>query len=160
MKDKSAQPKKTGKVYLVGAGPGHPGLITIRGMEVLKKAEVLIYDYLAGKKLLDFVPASAELIYAGKRGGVKHTHTQEEINEMLVDRARAGKTVVRLKGGDPFIFGRGGEELEELVEAGIEFEAVPGVTSASAAATFAGDAVFGITIVHEIFSVDAANATP
>jgi len=129
---------KKGKAYLVGAGPGDPGLITVRGREILQKAEVIIYDYLAGKKLLDYVPVDAEFIYAGKKGGVKHTHTQEEINQMLVDRVRSGKRVVRLKGGDPFIFGRGGEELEELVKAGLAFEAVPGVTSASAAATFAG----------------------
>lgn len=129
---------KKGKAYLIGAGPGDPGLITVRGKEILQKTEVLIYDYLAGEKLLDFVPKSAELIYAGKMGGIKHTHTQDEINEMLVDRVRAGKIVVRLKGGDPFIFGRGGEELEELVKAGLDYEAVPGVTSASAAATFAG----------------------
>nr|MDA3785288.1 uroporphyrinogen-III C-methyltransferase [Deltaproteobacteria bacterium] len=129
---------KKGKAYLVGAGPGDPGLITVRGREILQRAEVIIYDYLAGKKLLDYVPVDAEFIYAGKKGGVKHTHTQEEINQMLVDRVRSGKRVVRLKGGDPFIFGRGGEELEELVKAGLAFEAVPGVTSASAAATFAG----------------------
>ncbi len=131
-------PNKKGKAYLVGAGPGDPGLITVRGKEILQKTEVLIYDYLAGEKLLDFVPKDAELIYAGKMGGIKHTHTQDEINEMLVDRVRSGKIVVRLKGGDPFIFGRGGEELEELVKAGLDYEAVPGVTSASAAATFAG----------------------
>ena len=129
---------KKGKAYLVGAGPGDPGLITVRGKEILQKTEVLIYDYLAGEKLLDFVPKDTELIYAGKMGGIKHTHTQDEINEMLVDRVKAGKIVVRLKGGDPFIFGRGGEELEELVKAGLDYEAVPGVTSASAAATFAG----------------------
>lgn len=129
---------KKGKAYLIGAGPGDPGLITVRGKEILQKTEVLIYDYLAGEKLLDFVPKDAELIYAGKMGGIKHTHTQDEINKMLVDRVRAGKLVVRLKGGDPFIFGRGGEELEELVKAGLNYEAVPGVTSASAAATFAG----------------------
>ncbi len=131
-------PTKKGKAYLIGAGPGDPGLITVRGKEILQKTEVLIYDYLAGDRLLDFVPDDAELIYAGKKGGVKHTHTQDEINQMLVERVRAGKIVVRLKGGDPFIFGRGGEELEELVKAGLDYEAVPGVTSASAAATFAG----------------------
>lgn len=131
-------PTKKGKAYLIGAGPGDPGLITVRGKEILQKTEVLIYDYLAGDKLLEFVPAGAELIYAGKMGGIRHTHTQDEINRMLVDRVRAGKIVVRLKGGDPFIFGRGGEELEELVKAGLDYEAVPGVTSASAAATFAG----------------------
>jgi uroporphyrinogen III methyltransferase/synthase len=145
---------KKGKAYLVGAGPGDPGLITVRGLEILKKAEVVIYDYLAGKKLLDYVPKDAEFIYAGKKGGVKHTHTQEEINEMLVDRVRAGKLVVRLKGGDPFIFGRGGEELEELVKAGLKFEAVPGVTSASAAATFAG-----VPITHRNYTSSVAFIT-
>lgn len=145
---------KQGKAYLIGAGPGDPGLITVRGREILKKAEVVIYDYLAGKKLLDYVPKDAEFIYAGKKGGVKHTHTQEEINEMLVDRVRAGKLVVRLKGGDPFIFGRGGEELEELVKAGLKFEAVPGVTSASAAATFAG-----VPITHRQYTSSVAFIT-
>ena len=129
---------KTGKVYLVGAGPGDPGLITLRGKYLLERAEVLVYDYLASPKLLKYVPKDAKLIYAGKKGGTKHTHTQEEINQLLVDWALAGKTVVRLKGGDPFIFGRGGEELEELVKAGVPFEVVPGVTSATAAATYAG----------------------
>ncbi len=143
-----------GKVYLVGAGPGDPGLITIRGREILEKAEVIIYDYLAGKKLLKHVPPDAEFIYAGKRGGVKHTHTQTEINEMLVERAKSGKRVVRLKGGDPFIFGRGGEELEEVVKAGLNYEAVPGVTSASAAATFAG-----VPITHRKFTASVAFIT-
>ncbi|MCB2183065.1 MAG: uroporphyrinogen-III C-methyltransferase [Desulfobulbaceae bacterium] len=143
-----------GKAYLVGAGPGDPGLITVRGMEILKKAEVVIYDYLAGKKLLRHVPENAMLIYAGKKGGVKHTHTQDEINKMLVDWVKAGKKVVRLKGGDPFIFGRGGEELEELVAAGLPFEAVPGVTSASAAATFAG-----VPITHRKHTASVAFIT-
>ena len=125
-------------VYLVGAGPGDPGLITIRGKQLLERAEVVIYDYLASSKLLKYVPRGAEFIYAGKRGGVKHTHTQDEINQLLIDRALSGRRVVRLKGGDPFIFGRGGEEIEELVKAGIPFEVVPGVTSATAAATYAG----------------------
>ncbi len=146
--------EKKGKAYLIGAGPGDPGLITVRGQEILKKAEVIIYDYLAGKKLLDYVPKDAEFIYAGKKGGVKHTHTQEEINQMLVDRVRSGKFVVRLKGGDPFIFGRGGEELEELVKAGLDFEAVPGVTSASAAATFAG-----VPITHRNYTSSVAFIT-
>lgn len=145
---------KKGKAYLVGAGPGDPGLITVRGLEILKKAEVVIYDYLAGKKLLRYVPKDAEFIYAGKKGGVKHTHTQDEINAMLVDRVRNGKRVVRLKGGDPFIFGRGGEELEELVKAGLVFEAVPGVTSASAAATFAG-----VPITHRRHTASVAFIT-
>jgi uroporphyrinogen III methyltransferase/synthase len=141
-------------VYLVGAGPGDPGLITVRGKHLLERAEVIIYDYLASKKLLKYVPRDAEFIYAGKRGGVKHTHTQTEINEMLIDRALSGKMVVRLKGGDPFIFGRGGEEIEELVEAGIPFEVVPGVTSATAAATYAG-----IPITHREYTSTVAFVT-
>lgn len=151
---KKSETTHRGKAYLVGAGPGDPRLITIRGLEVLKKAEVIIYDYLAGTQLLQFVPEDAEFIYAGKRGGVKHTHTQDEINAMLVDRVRQGKRVVRLKGGDPFIFGRGGEELEELVKAGLDFEAVPGVTSASAAATFAG-----VPITHRRYTSSVAFIT-
>jgi uroporphyrinogen III methyltransferase/synthase len=141
-------------VYLVGAGPGDPGLITLRGKMLLERAEVLIYDYLASKKLLKYVPKDAELIYAGKRGGVKHTHTQEEINRMLVERALAGRRVVRLKGGDPFIFGRGGEEIEALVKAGVTFEVVPGVTSATAAATYAG-----IPITHREYTSTVAFVT-
>jgi uroporphyrinogen III methyltransferase/synthase len=142
------------RVYLVGAGPGDPGLITIRGKQLLERAEVVIYDYLASKKLLNHVPREAEFIYAGKRGGVKHTHTQEEINQMLIDRARSGRRVIRLKGGDPFIFGRGGEEIEELVKAGIPFEVVPGVTSATAAATYAG-----IPITHRQYTSTVAFVT-
>ena len=129
--------KRPGKVYLVGAGPGDPGLITVRGKYLLERAEVVVYDYLASQKLLKHVPPAAELIYAGKKGGDKHTHTQEEINQMLIDYASAGKNVIRLKGGDPFIFGRGGEEVQQLAAAGIPFEVVPGVTSATAAATSA-----------------------
>ena len=141
-------------VYLVGAGPGDPGLITVRGKQLLERAEVIIYDYLASKKLLKYVPRNAEFIYAGKRGGGKHTHTQEEINQMLVDRALSGRMVVRLKGGDPFIFGRGGEEIEEIVKAGIPFEVVPGVTSATAAATYAG-----IPITHREYTSTVAFVT-
>jgi uroporphyrinogen III methyltransferase/synthase len=146
--------KSAPMVYLVGAGPGDPGLITLRGKQLLERAEVIIYDYLASKKLLKYVPKSAEFIYAGKRGGIKHTHTQEEINQMLVDRARSGKRVVRLKGGDPFIFGRGGEEIEEIVKAGLSFEVVPGVTSATAAATYAG-----IPITHRQYTSTVAFVT-
>lgn len=145
---------RSGKVYLVGAGPGDPGLITVRGRYLLEKAEVLVYDYLASKKLLKHVPKDCLLIYAGKRGGVKHTHTQEEINQMLVDHAKSGKVVVRLKGGDPFIFGRGGEEVQELYKAGVNFEVVPGVTSATAAATYAG-----IPITHRDFTASVAFLT-
>lgn len=151
---KSAKNNSAPMVYLVGAGPGDPGLITIRGKELLERAQVIIYDYLASKKLLKYVPKEAEFIYAGKRGGVKHTHTQDEINRMLIDRARSGRLVVRLKGGDPFIFGRGGEEIEELVEAGIPFEVVPGVTSATAAATYAG-----IPITHRQYTSTVAFVT-
>lgn len=145
---------RCGKVYLVGAGPGDPGLITVRGKYLLEKAEVLVYDYLASKKLLKYVPKDATFIYAGKRGGVKHTHTQDEINQMLVDHAKAGKIVVRLKGGDPFIFGRGGEEVQELYKAGVPFEVVPGVTSATAAATYAG-----IPITHREHTASVAFLT-
>ena len=145
---------KHGKVYLVGAGPGDPGLITLRGKYLLERAEVLVYDYLASSKLLKYVPKTAELIYAGKKGGTKHTHTQEEINQLLIDHAKRGKMVVRLKGGDPFIFGRGGEEVQELFAAGIPFEVVPGVTSATAAATYAG-----IPITHRDYTTSVAFVT-
>ncbi len=150
------QKKKTrpGKVYLVGAGPGDPGLITVRGRYLLERAEVVVYDYLASKKLLRHVPPTAELIYAGKKGGDRHTHTQDEINQMLIEYASAGKNVIRLKGGDPFIFGRGGEEVEKLAEAGIPFEVVPGVTSATAAATYAG-----IPITHRDYTASVAFLT-
>jgi len=153
MEDQKGKSVK-GKVYLVGAGPGDPGLITVRGKYLLERAEVVVYDYLASRKLLKHVPKDAVFIYAGKKGGAKHMHTQEEINQMLVDHALAGKTVVRLKGGDPFIFGRGGEELEKLYEAGVPFEVVPGVTSATAAATYAG-----IPITHRDYTASVAFIT-
>jgi len=146
--------EKKGKVYLIGAGPGDPELITVKGKRLLSQAEVVVYDYLANKKLLAHAPKDAIFIYAGKKGGSTHTHSQDEINQMLVDHARAGRIVVRLKGGDPFIFGRGGEELEELVRYGISFEAVPGVTSASAAATYAG-----VPITHRRFTSSVAFVT-
>jgi len=153
-KNKLKEQQSKPMVYLVGAGPGDPGLITVRGKQLLERAEVIIYDYLASKKLLKYVPKDAEFIYAGKRGGVKHTHTQAEINQMLIDRALSGRMVVRLKGGDPFIFGRGGEEIEEIVKAGIPFEVVPGVTSATAAATYAG-----IPITHREYTSTVAFVT-
>ena len=153
-KNKLKEQQSKPMVYLVGAGPGDPGLITVRGKHLLERAEVIIYDYLASKKLLKYVPRDAEFIYAGKRGGVKHTHTQAEINQMLIDRALSGRMVVRLKGGDPFIFGRGGEEIEEIVKAGIPFEVVPGVTSATAAATYAG-----IPITHREYTSTVAFVT-
>ncbi|WP_035247021.1 uroporphyrinogen-III C-methyltransferase [Desulfogranum mediterraneum] len=143
-----------GKVYLVGAGPGDPGLITMRGKYLLERAEVVVYDYLANKKLLNYVPKTAKFIYAGKKGGGLHAYTQEGINRLLVDHAKEGKTVVRLKGGDPFIFGRGGEEIEDIVAEGIDFEVVPGVTSATAAATYAG-----IPITHRDYTASVAFVT-
>ncbi len=145
---------KYGKVYLVGAGPGDPGLVTVRGKTVLERAEVVIYDYLASPELLRYVPKDAELIYVGKKGGGPHMHTQEEINRMLVASAKSGREVVRLKGGDPFIFGRGAEEAEELFNEGISFEIVPGVTSATAAATYAG-----IPITHRDYTASVAFLT-
>jgi len=124
-------------VYLVGAGPGDPGLITVKGRECIAAADVIIYDYLAAPSLLKHAAGSAELIYVGKKGG-DHTLPQAEINALIVAKARENKIVTRLKGGDPFVFGRGGEEAEVLAEAGIPFEIVPGVTSAVAAAAYAG----------------------
>ncbi|MBM4454686.1 MAG: uroporphyrinogen-III C-methyltransferase, partial [Chloroflexi bacterium] len=129
--------KKTGKVYLVGAGPGNPGLITVKGLECLKQAEVIIYDRLIDDNLLDAAPADAERIYVGKGHGC-HARHQKEINLLLVTKAREGKTVTRLKGGDPFVLGRGGEEAEILAQNGIPFEVVPGVSSAYAVPAYAG----------------------
>jgi uroporphyrinogen III methyltransferase/synthase len=144
----------SGKVYLVGAGPGDPGLITLRGKQLLERAQVVVYDYLANPKLLAHVPQDAERIYAGKKGGGLHAFTQERINQILVEHAQAGKMVVRLKGGDPFIFGRGAEEIQALVAEGIAFEVVPGVTSATAAATYAG-----IPITHRQYTASVTFLT-
>jgi uroporphyrinogen III methyltransferase/synthase len=124
-------------VFLVGAGPGDPGLLTRRGADLLGRADVVVYDRLAARALLDLVPANAERISVGKAPG-RAELTQDEINTLLVERGRAGQCVVRLKGGDPFVFGRGGEEAEVLQHAGVPFEIVPGVTSAIAAAAYAG----------------------
>lgn len=128
---------QTGKVYLIGAGPGDPGLITVKAVECLKKADVVVYDFLANPALLSYASPDAEIKYVGKSGS-KHTLPQEGINKLIIDLAKSGKIVARLKGGDPYVFGRGGEEAEELIEAGIMFEAVPGVTSAVAAPAYAG----------------------
>ncbi len=125
------------KVYLVGAGPGDPGLITVKGRECIAAADVIVYDYLAAPALLRHARPDAELIYVGKKGG-DHTLPQDEINRLLVAKAAGHAVVTRLKGGDPFVFGRGGEEAEVLVDAGIPFEIVPGVTSAVAAPAYAG----------------------
>ena len=128
---------KKGKVYLVGAGPGDSGLITVKGLDCLKQAEVVIYDRLIDDSLLDSASHEAEMIYVGKTAGC-HAMKQDEINALLVKKAREGKNVVRLKGGDPFVLGRGGEEAETLYNNRITFEVVPGVTSAVAAPAYAG----------------------
>ncbi len=134
--------KKRGICYLVGAGPGDPGLLTIKAKDCLSRAEVVVYDYLSNPEFLRFAPESAEVLYVGKKAGA-HTLKQEEIDKLLVERTGQGKIVVRLKGGDPFLFGRGGEEAEALVDAGLAFEIVPGVSSA-----IAGPAYAGIPVTH------------
>lgn len=135
-----------GKVYLIGAGPGDPGLITLKAVDCLQKADAVVYDFLANPGLLAHVSPRAEVIYVGKKGS-DHTLPQVEINRLIVKLAKAGKTVARLKGGDPYVFGRGGEEAEELIAAGLPFEVVPGVTSAIAAPAYAG-----IPITHRRFT--------
>ena len=142
-----------GKVILAGAGPGDPGLLTLRAREAIESAEVLIYDYLANPKFLEYAPKGAAIYYVGKKGG-DHTLPQEEINLLIIREAEAGKRVVRLKGGDPFIFGRGGEEAEELVQKGIDFEVIPGVTAGSAASAYAG-----IPLTHRDFTSTVAFIT-
>ncbi len=144
---------KTGKVYLIGAGPGDPGLITVKGLECVRKADVVVYDYLANERLLEQRRPDSELVYVGKQGG-RHTLPQDQINELLIKKAKEGKVVARLKGGDPFIFGRGGEEAEGLVENGIPFEVVPGVTAATAVPTYAG-----IPLTHREHTASVAFVT-
>jgi len=126
-----------GKCVLAGAGPGDLGLVTLRAKEAIEHAEVVVYDYLCNPEILKWAPPDAEIVYAGKKAG-RHTFTQAEINDLIVQRARVGKQVVRLKGGDPFVFGRGGEEAEALAAAGIDFEVVPGVSAAIAVPAYAG----------------------
>src|SRR3989441_1059740 len=139
---KSRSRSKGGKVYLVGAGPGDLGLATLRAKERIERADVIVYDHLANPEMLGWARDDAEIIYAGKKAG-EHALTQDEINELLVEKARAGKEVVRLKGGDPFVFGRGAEEAKAIVDAGIALEIVPGITSA-----IAGPAYAGIPVTH------------
>jgi uroporphyrinogen III methyltransferase/synthase len=126
-----------GKVYLVGAGPGDPGLITVKGLECLRRAEVIVYDRLVDETILCETGPTTEKIYVGKASS-HHTLEQETINQLLIEKAKDGKTVVRLKGGDPFVLGRGGEEAAALTEKGIPFEVVPGVSSAVAVPAYAG----------------------
>ena len=145
--------KQTGIVFLVGAGPGDPDLITVKGVDCIKRADVVVYDYLASPALLAYATTDAEMIYVGKKGG-DHTLPQEGINALIIEKAKAGKIVARLKGGDPFIFGRGGEEAEELVAAGIPFEIVPGVTAAIGASAFAG-----IPLTHRDYTSNVAFIT-
>lgn len=126
-----------GIVYIVGGGPGDPGLITVKGLECLRRADVVLYDRLVAQELLNEAPTHAELIDVGKEPK-RHRRSQDEINVLLIEKAREGKIVVRLKGGDPFVFGRGGEECQALAEAGIRYEVVPGVSSAIAVPAYAG----------------------
>lgn len=148
----------SGKVYLVGAGPGTADLITVRGLRVLQRADVVLYDRLVDPALLDEAPAHAECIFVGKAAR-RHTMPQAAINALLVERARAGQQVVRLKGGDPFVFGRGGEEMLALLEAGVSFEIVPGVSSAIAV-----PGLLNIPVTHRGvasgFAVVAGHETP
>ncbi len=144
-----ASPGLNGKVYLVGAGPGDPKLLTLRGKECLERADVVLFDYLANPAILAHVPDHAERLYVGRRGRGKYP-AQDEITRLLIERAQGGKTVVRLKGGDPFVFGRGGEEAEALASAGIEFEVVPGVTAAVAAPAYAGIPVTHRTLASTV----------
>ncbi|WP_408954923.1 uroporphyrinogen-III C-methyltransferase [Natroniella sp. ANB-PHB2] len=135
-----------GKVYLIGAGPGDEGLITVKGLNIIKEADVILYDRLANPRLLDYAREGVELFYVGKKAS-NHYRTQDEINQLLVEQAQAGNIVARLKGGDPFVFGRGGEEAEVLLGKGIEFEVVPGITSPISVAAYAG-----IPLTHRDFN--------
>jgi len=143
----------SGIVYLVGAGPGDPDLLTLKGRRCLAMADVVVYDALVDKQLLDWARPGAEMVYAGKREG-HHSRPQDEINAILIMHARAGQIVTRLKGGDPFVFGRGGEEAAALSEAGVAFEVVPGVSAANAVPAYAG-----IPLTHRDFGPDVTFVT-
>ncbi|MCC6453949.1 MAG: uroporphyrinogen-III C-methyltransferase [Caldilineaceae bacterium] len=144
---------RRGKAYLIGAGPGRADLITVRGLTLLRRADVVIFDRLIARELLDEIRADAEEVFVGKESG-HHTLPQSAINELIVDRVRQGKQVVRLKGGDPFVFGRGGEEAQALHDAGLPFEIVPGISSALAVPAYAG-----IPVTHRGLSTAFAVVT-
>lgn len=137
------------KVYLIGAGPGDPDLITVKGLKILKKAEIVLYDYLVNTKLLDYCPEDCKKIYVGKRDK-QHTYPQEKINNMLLESAKKYSCVVRLKGGDPFVFGRGTEEIEQLISHDISYEVIPGITSGVAVPAYMG---IPVTARHTASSV-------
>jgi uroporphyrinogen III methyltransferase / synthase len=143
----------TGKVFLVGAGPGDPGLLTMRAAELIASADFIAIDALVSREIANRVSANAEVVYVGKRAAA-HTLPQDQINQLLIDEAKKGKKVVRLKGGDPFVFGRGGEEAEELVAAGVAFEIVPGISS-----SIAGPAYAGIPVTHRSFATSLTLVT-
>ena len=142
------QSKSLGKVYLVGAGPGDPGLLTVKAKVLLECADVVIYDALVSPEIVSIISPHAEKIHAGKRRG-RHSLPQEETTRLLIEKVQTHAVVVRLKGGDPFVFGRGGEEMEDLVKAGIPVEVVPGITSGIAAPAYAG-----IPVTHRSYSSD------
>jgi len=149
----SESASQIGKVFLIGAGPGDPKLLTIKAADVIGCSDVIVYDYLVNPEVLRHSRRGADLIFAGKRAG-EQSITQSEINHLLIERARRGQVVARLKGGDPFIFGRGGEEAEALAEAGIAWEVVPGISSGIAAAAYAG-----IPLTHRSYSASVAFIT-
>lgn len=144
---------KPSTVYLVGAGPGDPGLLTVRAAQLIASAELIALDALVSKEIAALIPRTAEVVYVGKRASA-HALPQDRINQLLVDESRKGRRVVRLKGGDPFVFGRGGEEAEELVAAGIPVEIVPGISS-----SIAGPAYAGIPVTHRSYATSLTLVT-
>src|SRR5437868_7511472 len=149
----SERPTANGKVFLVGAGPGDPNLLTLRAAELIASADVVATDALVAPEIIARIPKSAEVIYVGKRSGA-HSVSQDQTNRLLVQKAKEGKRVVRLKGGDPFVFGRGGEEAEELAAAGVSFEIVPGISS-----SIAGPAYAGIPVTYRDFATSVTLVT-